>query len=317
MQKKHSLASLAILALSFMYTGQASAQGAWPDMGDTIIVDKNELMDVLRRVAASNKRTPYRSHRGTTPYTSGTTSYRYDRGYQPGSTVPVYNTVSRQVERIPVYVPQGAGMNPYLPYNNLQNPQEERARRDEYQQTLRLQEEIDQLQEQLKNLGQNVQDPAVKHQLDSMANHLNTLHKRQASSLEKPLVENETERMEQPQVDEQAKSITTTPFETNIRQVFFEISSDKLTNEAKQTLKAVADLLVDNRDLKVKLTGHASKDGPDAFNQNLAKRRMQSVKSNLLRHGVKANQMSTLSSNIDTKSDLSTYARRVDLCISL
>lgn len=314
MQKKHSLASLAFLALSFMYTGQASAQGAWSDMGDTIVVDKDELIDVLRRIAISNKRNTYRPAKSTN-------RYGYNRGYQPGSTIPVYNTMSRQVERIPVYVPQGVGMGAYPPINYMQNPQSEEATQRELQQTQSMQEQIDQLQTQLQTLGRTVQDPAIKHQMDSMANRMNMLRKWDAAPKAKPLVEKgaeaETDSVEQPQVDELENSRVTMPFDTNVRQVFFEISSDKLTNEATHTLKEAAKLLVSNRNLKVKLAGYASKDGSKSFNQDLAMRRMKSVKSCLLHHGVEADQIKTLSYNIDQKSDLSTYARRVDLCISL
>ena len=76
-------------------------------------------------------------------------------------------------------------------------------------------------------------------------------------------------------------------------------------------------MMRENRDLKVELTGFSSKDGPKAFNRDLAMRRMKSVKDFLLHNGVDARQISAMSYGIDKQSDMSTYARRVELCVSL
>ena len=60
-----------------------------------------------------------------------------------------------------------------------------------------------------------------------------------------------------------------------------------------------------------------SKDGSAAYNSNLAMRRMNSVKQYLLDNGVQQEQIMPLSYDIDKKSDMKTYARRVELCMVL
>ena len=154
--------------------------------------------------------------------------------------------------------------------------------------------------------------------MSSLADRLNTIRaEKDTVDISNTLAENESANAIEQQSDESAQVSKTVLFDTNIRQVFFEISSNQLTNEATRTLKTVAGMLKENRNLKVELTGFSSKDGPKAFNRNLAMRRMKSVKDFLLHNGVKAHQISTMSYGIDKKSDMSTYARRVELCISL
>ena len=63
MLKKYGLATLAFLTLPISYTGAAPILGAAPAADDTIVVDRNELMEVLRGVAASEMRNQYRPKR--------------------------------------------------------------------------------------------------------------------------------------------------------------------------------------------------------------------------------------------------------------
>ena len=314
MQKKFSLAALAFLALPISHAGATPTHGSLPVGEDTIIVDRNELIDVLRGVAASEMRRWHRSARSSSQYESA----KGYRPYQQGETMPVYNTVSKQVEYIPVYVPRYTRQQPYLPYESVQNSLSKSAKDNESKQTERLQKQIDELQKQIETLGKTVQDPAIKQQMSSLADRLNTIRaEKDTVAISNALAENESANAIEQQSDESAQVSKTVLFDTNILQVFFEISSNQLTNEATRTLKTVAGMLKENRNLKVELTGFSSKDGPKAFNRNLAMRRMKSVKDFLLHNGVKAHQISTMSYGIDKKSDMSTYARRVELCISL
>lgn len=314
MLKKYGLATLAFLTLPISYTGAAPILGAAPAADDTIVVDRNELMEVLRGVAASEMRKQYRPTRNARPQRRGV-NYRPSR---QGQTVPVYNSSSRRVEYIPVYVPQNGAQTIYPPYPPAQNLMQESAESDHSTQTEQLQEQIEQLQKQIETLRSTIQDPAIRQQVDSMARQLNNFRvQKDTVIMTAPLEETVTECTQNHEVVQPAQPVKVAPFDTNIRQVFFEISSDALSKEAKHTLEDLANTLKNNRKLKAELTGFSSQDGPKAFNRDLAMRRMNSVKTYLLKKGVHANQVSALSYGIDKHSEMNTYARRVEVCVSL
>lgn len=310
MMKKYGLATLAFLALPFSYTSAAPVMGAAPAADDTIVVDRNELMEVLRGVAASEMRNQYRPKRNVRRQRRG---YNY-RPSQPGQTVPVYNSSARRVEYIPMYAPQNGTQPIYPPYPPVQNLRPENAESENSTQTEQLQEQINQLQKQIETLSSTVQDPAVRQQVDSMARQLNNFRAQKDTVMMATPQEESTQNHEQVQPAQPAKIA---PFDTNIRQVFFEISSDALSKEAKHTLDELANALKNNRKLKAELTGFSSPDGPKAFNRDLAMRRMNSVRTYLLKKGIHANQVSSLSYGIDKHSEMNTYARRVEVCVSL
>lgn len=310
MMKKYGLATLAFLALPFSYTSAAPVMGAAPAADDTIVVDRNELMEVLRGVAAREMKNQYRPNRNVRRQRRG---YNY-RPSQPGQTVPVYNSSARRVEYIPMYAPQNGTQPIYPPYPPVQNLRPENAESDNSTQTEQLQEQINQLQKQIETLSTTVQDPAVRQQVDSMARQLNNFRAQKDTMMMDTPQEESSQNHEVAQPAQPAK---VAPFDTNIRQVFFEISSDALSKEAKHTLDDLANALKNNRKLKAELTGFSSQDGPKAFNRDLAMRRMNSVKTYLLKKGVHANQVSALSYGIDKHSEMNTYARRVEVCVSL
>ena len=291
MQKKYYLAALAFLALPIMYADATPVVSVAPAADDTIIVDRDELIDVLRRVATSEIRNQNRPMRSMRQQTRG----RSYRQISPGQTIPVYNSSSRRIEYIPVYVPQVGrvqGFQPYLPTQNLQ-PNSSDAKESQ---------EVKQLQEQI----------------ESMAKQQNALRAKKDTLIMRAPANNPTEQCcQEKALVEPAHPVKVTPFDTNLRQVFFEISSNQLSKEAEHTLDAVVDVLKNDRNLKVELTGFSSKDGPKAFNKDLAMQRMNSVRAYLVNHGVNTNQISALSYGIDKKSEMKTYARRVELCISL
>lgn len=314
MLKKYGLATLAFLALPISYSGAAPILGAAPAADDTIVVDRNELLDVLRGVAAREMNKQYRPTRNAKQRRR---TYNF-RPSQQGQTVPVYNSSSRRVEYIPVYVPQNGGQTIYPPYSPVQNLKPEDLNAENSTQAAQLQEQINQLQKQIETLSTTVQDPTIRQQVDSMARQLNNFRaQKDTVIMATPLEDTSTESTQiHQQVQPQQKTIVA-PFDTNIRQVFFEISSDELTKEAKHTLDGLVDALKNNRKLKAELTGFSSQDGPKAFNRDLAMRRMNSVRTYLLKNGVRNNQISVISYGIDKHSEMNTYARRVEVCVSL
>ena len=66
------------------------------------------------------------------------------------------------------------------------------------------------------------------------------------------------------------------------RGILFDVNSDKIKPESYGTLKDIAKVLQDNKDVKVKIVGHTDSDGDDNSNLDLSKRRAASVKNSLI-----------------------------------
>lgn len=65
--------------------------------------------------------------------------------------------------------------------------------------------------------------------------------------------------------------------------ILFDVNSDRMKPESYGSLKEVAGVLTENKDLKVQIVGHTDSDGEDAANLDLSKRRAVSVKAALTR----------------------------------
>jgi len=76
--------------------------------------------------------------------------------------------------------------------------------------------------------------------------------------------------------------------------IYFDSGKDIVKPESYGTLKSIADVLTENPDVKVKITGHTDSDGADAANLDLSKRRSQAVKNSLSKDfGIDASRMET------------------------
>jgi outer membrane protein OmpA-like peptidoglycan-associated protein len=76
--------------------------------------------------------------------------------------------------------------------------------------------------------------------------------------------------------------------------ILFDVNSDRLKPESYGSLKEIAGVLIENKDLKVQIVGHTDADGDDAANLDLSKRRAASVKASLTRDfGIDAARMDT------------------------
>ena len=65
------------------------------------------------------------------------------------------------------------------------------------------------------------------------------------------------------------------------RGILFDVNSDQIKPESYGTLKEIAKVLQDNKDVRVKIVGHTDSDGSDELNLDLSKRRSASVKTAL------------------------------------
>lgn len=65
--------------------------------------------------------------------------------------------------------------------------------------------------------------------------------------------------------------------------IYFDVNKANVKPESYGTLKSIADVLKENADVRVKITGHTDSDGDDAKNLDLSKRRGAAVKDALVK----------------------------------
>jgi outer membrane protein OmpA-like peptidoglycan-associated protein len=61
------------------------------------------------------------------------------------------------------------------------------------------------------------------------------------------------------------------------------VNADKVKPASYATLKTIADILIENAGVKIKIIGHTDADGNDAANLDLSKRRAAAVKAELVK----------------------------------
>lgn len=75
--------------------------------------------------------------------------------------------------------------------------------------------------------------------------------------------------------------------------VMFDWDSNIITEEGSKIIDKVTSILNDNPEMKVYLTGHASIEGSDVYNQGLSQRRVDAVKVALMDKDITADRMTT------------------------
>ncbi len=65
--------------------------------------------------------------------------------------------------------------------------------------------------------------------------------------------------------------------------IYFDVNSDRVKPESYGTIKGIADVLLENAGIKIKIIGHTDADGSDAANLDLSKRRAAAVKNELVK----------------------------------
>ncbi len=76
--------------------------------------------------------------------------------------------------------------------------------------------------------------------------------------------------------------------------IYFESGSSQIKAESFGILDQVAQTLIDNAGVRVRIAGHTDSDGSSSYNQGLSERRANSVLDYLVRKGVPANTLSAI-----------------------
>lgn len=83
--------------------------------------------------------------------------------------------------------------------------------------------------------------------------------------------------------------------QTKLKDVYFEFDRYDLSEEAKMTIREVAQVLTKNKGLKVIIEGHCDERGTNEYNLGLGDRRAQTVKNYLMSLGVPSRNIETVS----------------------
>jgi peptidoglycan-associated lipoprotein len=88
---------------------------------------------------------------------------------------------------------------------------------------------------------------------------------------------------------------TAPTLQDQLRPVFFDYDAATLSSEAQATLDANGRLLLDNASVSVQIEGHCDERGTVEYNLALGDRRAQAARDYLVRFGVPASRLSTVS----------------------
>lgn len=169
-----------------------------------------------------------------------------------------------------------------------------------------FQKQLDLLHEQIVLLAQKIDDNDTKAKLDAINNELDNLK----NGLKPQVVADTVVEVKESVVVNEIENL-----DNYKRQVFFEVSSTKLSTEALNTLSSVVDILTKYPTLAVNISGYASPEGNTAYNNRLSQRRAQAVKDYLVGKNIEANRLNVIQQGEDRVSDMRTYGRRVDITV--
>jgi peptidoglycan-associated lipoprotein len=108
---------------------------------------------------------------------------------------------------------------------------------------------------------------------------------------EAPEVEKAEEPMKAPEVEEKAPMKE----EAGLKPIYFDFDKSFIRDDARATMKANADYLKANPNVKIRIEGNCDERGTIEYNQALGQRRAQSAKKYLVDMGVKASRVSIIS----------------------
>ncbi len=142
-----------------------------------------------------------------------------------------------------------------------------------------------------------------------------TLAEEKITALEEELVVNQALLVEKNNQSEPYKL----QLESPLMQVFFSTNSDQLNTDASSVVNSIAEVLLNNPDISIELTGHTDPRGNDDYNNVLSQYRAKAVKDKLIEMGVEEYRIDTRGEGENysqaPKGDREAYAleRRVDI----
>jgi len=158
-------------------------------------------------------------------------------------------------------------------------------------------EEIVLIEEKTKVIEQKVekQEEIKENVLDEKQNDIIEEEKKEetlSTVLEKPLAVNtEIKKNEEIEVSKSEIQEKINQIIENNKIIFKRLSID-VTIKSEKTIKIIANLLSEYKDIKIEVAGHTDAKGEEAFNLDISKKRAASVKNKLIEYGLDENRVS-------------------------
>jgi len=279
-----------------------------------LIMERDDLIDALQRISSAVWE--IESQKAHPRVSELALQYRLDRlenmisglsvylGLNP-ATIGGQNIIIDRTQNVPVqsYYPQ------QLP-SVTEHRYVDRTRRysnNDWQRQLQL------VQQQLGLLSDSLQNDSLQSQIQLLSLQIDSL--RQLSNVVIPEVV-VPPIIELVRDSTAVKKETAKPdFERFKSQVFFAVSSTTLTNEGKKTLDEIISIMKRNSGLFATVSGSSSREGNAVYNENLSRKRAESVQNYLKDAGIGLERIILKSAGIDKESDLLIYGRRVDIVV--
>ncbi len=304
---------IVFLALIFFSWGSFSVIAQEKSATKEMVMKKQDLINALQQI--SNAVWEVESQKAHPQVSELALQYRLDRlenmisglsvylGLNP-ATIGGQNIIIDRAQNVPVqsYYPQ------QLP-NVTEHRYVDRSRRysgSDWQRHLQS------VQQQLGLLSDNVQNDSLQLQIQLLSLQLDSLQQLSDSVVQEGVVPPVIEVVRDSVI---VKEVPKADFERFKSQVFFAVSSTTLTNEGKKTLDEIISIMKRNNGLFATVSGNSSRDGNAAYNENLSRKRAESVQNYLKSAGIGLERIILKSAGIDRESDLLIYGRRVDIVV--
>lgn len=122
-----------------------------------------------------------------------------------------------------------------------------------------------------------------------------TTQEEMAPAEETTLPEETVEPMEEAQVTEAAKEMGMSLEEVLRNDIHFDFDRYDIKDNDKATLKTIADFMIQNGDISIRIEGHCDERGTNEYNLGLGDRRAGATKSYLMTLGVPSSRILTIS----------------------
>ena len=302
------------MIFTFLVFGATSISAQEITPKKELIMERDDLIDALQRISSAVWE--IESQKAHPRVNELALQYRLDRLENMISGLSVYlglnpsvvggqNFIIDRAQNVPVesYYPQqfsGVTEQRYV----------DRSRRYSapgWDRQLRL------VQEQLSLLSNNLESDSLQSQIQLLSIQLDSLQQLSDSITQEVFVPPVIEIVRDSVI---VKSEVSKPdFERFKSQVFFAVSSTTLTNEGKKALDEIISMMKRNTGLFATVSGSSSRDGNAAYNENLSRKRAESVQNYLKDAGIDLGRIILKSAGIDKESDLLIYGRRVDVVL--
>lgn len=279
-----------------------------------LVMERNDLIDALQRISSAVW--DVEAQKAHPRVNELALQYRLDRLENMISGLSSYlglNPTSIGRENIIVERTRNTPVQSYYPRQFPEAADYRYGDRSRQYQGDDWRKQLELVQQQLGLLSDNLQDDSLQTQIQLLSLQIDSLQQVSGSVIQEVFIPPVIELVRDSVMVKE--EVVKSDFERVKSQVFFAVSSATLTNEAKKTLDESISIMKRNTGLFATVSGSSSRDGNAAYNENLSRKRAESVKNYLKDAGIGLERIILKSAGIDKESDLLIYGRRVDIIL--